>query len=220
MPIAVARSPPGILGAVNYIFDFDGTIADSMVAFIAVFNKNVRGTNNPLTPEEIEKLRGMSSRRAIRHAGVRWWQVPKLILQGIPDFHALLPTLETFDGLPETLQKLHERGDKLFIVTSNTAMSVEEFLQRHKLNSYFTALDTGSGLFKKAKHIRSVIKEHGLKRRETVYVGDETRDIQAARLARVKIVSVAWGFNNRQALERRRPNFLIDEPKELLEIKL
>lgn len=204
----------------NYIFDFDGTIADSLVAFIAIFNKNARNSDNPMTAEEIEKLRGMSSRKAIKMAGVRWWQLPKVIMHSIPDFHALVPTLKTFPELPETLQKLQARGDKLFIVTSNTETSVNEFLDRHKLAQYFSAIDTGAGVFSKASHIRNLMDRNNLKRRETVYVGDETRDIQAARLALVKVVSVTWGFNTAAILKRRHPNFLIDTPKQLLDIKL
>lgn len=204
----------------NYIFDFDGTLADSFVAMVAVYNKNIRNNENPLTPEEITRLRGMSSRRAIRSLGIHWWQIPKLLLRGLPDFKALLPTLDTFPGLPETLKTLHDRGDKLYIVTSNTGDSVEKFLHLHKVPDYFNDIESGAGIFKKAKHIRKLMRRHGLSRRQTVYIGDETRDIQAARLALVKVVSVTWGFNTRKVLKRMRPNFLIDNPKELLDIKL
>ena len=202
----------------NYIFDFDGTIADSLEALIAVYNKNIRDNKNPLTPEEIQALRGMSSRRALRHVGVRWWQLPKLLLHGMPDFRALIPQLRAFPGLPETLRALTERGDKLYIVTSNTRASVDEFLKLQSLEAYFTEIIAGAGVFNKAKYIRNLIKEHGLKRRETVYIGDETRDIQAARLAALKVVSVTWGFNTEKILKKRRPNFLIDRPEELLKI--
>ncbi len=204
----------------NYIFDFDGTLVDSLPAFIAVFNKNVRDGNNPLTAEQIENFRGMSSRKAISKLGVRWWQVPKLIIQGIPDFHALLPGLSPFKGLPEALHELHSRGDRLFIVTSNTRGSVESFLAQHKLGSYFTDIESASGIFNKSKHIRGLMRKYRLRRKESVYVGDETRDIHAARLAGIKPISVSWGFNTRKILSRQRPAYLVDEPNELLSISL
>jgi len=135
----------------NYIFDFDGTLADSFVAMVAVYNKNIRDADNPLTAEEIMRLRGMPSRKAIRSLGVRWWQIPKLLLQGLPDFKALIPTLSSFDKLPETLKTLHARGDKLFIVTSNTRDSVDKFLSLNEIPDYFVDIESGAGLFKKAK---------------------------------------------------------------------
>src|SRR5690349_8653927 len=113
----------------NFIFDFDGTLADSLEAMITVFNKNIRGEDSQLTSDEIQKLRGMSSRKALKSLGIRWWQLPKLIIKGLPHFRALIPSLKTFEELPETLQKLKGRGDKLYIVTSNTHESVEEFLK-------------------------------------------------------------------------------------------
>lgn len=206
----------------NYIFDFDGTIIDSLVAYIAVFNKNLRDADNPLSPEEIEELRGVSSRRALKKADVRWWQLPKLFVEGMADLHALMPGLKIFKDMPETIKTLHDRGDKLFIVTTrtNTEQSVRAILKREKIEDCFIAIDAGAGPFTKSKHIRKIINAYKLKRRQTVYVGDETRDIQAARLAGLKIVSVAWGFNTRKILKKWRPNFLIDKPSELLDIKL
>jgi len=204
----------------NYIFDFDGTIVDSLEAFIAVFNKHVRDNKDPLTGDEIEKFRSMSSRKAIRYAGVRWWQVPKLLVRGIPDFKALLPSLQTFEGLPEVIRKLHKRGDKLFIITSNTNESVETFLKLHKLDEYFTGKDTAVGLFNKASHIRNMIKVYKLAKSETIYIGDETRDIRAAKLALVSSVSVTWGFNNVAILKKYKPTFLIHRPEDLLKIEL
>lgn len=204
----------------NYIFDFDGTLADSLVAMISVYNKNIRGNKDPLTPEEILMLRNLPSRKALNKLGVHWWQIPKLIVRGLPDFKALIPTLGTFDGLPETLKAMHARGDKLFIVTSNTGDSVDKFLNLHEVPNYFIDIESGAGLFNKAKYIRKLMRRNDLKRRETVYIGDETRDIQAARLSGVKAVSVTWGFNTKMILKKRRPNFLIDRPKELLGIKL
>ena len=204
----------------NYIFDFDGTLADSFAAMLAVYNKNIRGTDNPLTPDEIQRLRGMISRKALRALGIRWWQLPKLLMKGLPDFKALIPTLGSFEHLPETLKIMHARGDKLFIVTSNTRDSVDKFLDLHEIPNYFEDIETGAGLFKKAKYIRKLMKRNGLVRKQTVYIGDETRDIQAARRAFIKIVSVTWGFNTRAILKKQRPSFLIDSPKELLKIEL
>ena len=204
----------------NYIFDFDGTLADSFAAMLAVYNKNIRGTDNPLTPDEIQRLRGMTSRKALRALGIRWWQLPKLLMKGLPDFKALIPTLGSFEHLPETLKIMHARGDKLFIVTSNTRDSVDKFLDLHEIPNYFEDIETGAGLFKKAKYIRKLMKRNGLVRKQTVYIGDETRDIQAARRAFIKIVSVTWGFNTRAILKKQRPSFLIDSPKELLKIEL
>src|SRR6185295_10102118 len=115
-----------------------------------------------LSPEEIEKFRGMTSRKAIRKLGVHWWQIPKLVVKGVPDFHALLPDLKPFTGLPAIITELHDRGDRLFIVTSNTQGSVTAFLKQHKIDKYFEAVESASGIFNKSKHIRILIRKYHL----------------------------------------------------------
>lgn len=202
----------------NYIFDFDGTIADTLPAFIAVFNKTVRGNEEPMTPAEIQALRGMPSRKALAKAGVRWWQIPRLIVEGIGDFHALIPTVQPFDGMPDVIRQLYARGDRLFIVTSNTRESVDTFLLNHDLDGFFVDIATSASLFNKARHIRRLMKKHGLSRRSTLYIGDETRDVRAARLAFIRPVSVSWGFNTRDILKKQRPTYLVDQPAQLLEL--
>lgn len=209
---------PVILKLVNYIFDFDGTLVDSMEAFIDIFNKNVRGKNNPLTLAEIDKYRGMSSRKAIRKMGIHWWQFPKILAEGVPEYHAKLASLKPFPNLSEVLKKLIERGDRLYIVTSNVHSSVETFIENNGLGAFFLGIETGYGLFKKGKAIKRLMKKYDLQRRDTVYIGDETRDQRAARQARVKIASVTWGFNDKEILTHRHPDYLLENPRDLLKI--
>ncbi|HLB58081.1 MAG TPA: HAD hydrolase-like protein, partial [Gammaproteobacteria bacterium] len=53
---------------------------------------------------------------------------------------------------------------------------------------------------------------------ETFYIGDETRDIQAAKKNHIYSIAVTWGFNNKKVLAAEKPDFLIDNPKELLAV--
>lgn len=50
-----------------------------------------------------------------------------------------------------------------------------------------------------------------------MYVGDEVRDIDAAKAVGLISVAVCWGFNSRFALEKAQPSFIADNPEELLE---
>ena len=51
-----------------------------------------------------------------------------------------------------------------------------------------------------------------------IYVGDETRDIEACKKVGVPIISVGWGFNTSANLKKHDPDYFIEDPKELLEI--
>jgi phosphoglycolate phosphatase len=78
----------------------------------------------------------------------------------------------------------------------------------------------GVGLFGKTGALRRAILTDKLRTTDCYYVGDEVRDIEAARRARVKIISVAWGYNAPEALQKRKPYALIKQPKDLAPLLL
>ena len=53
---------------------------------------------------------------------------------------------------------------------------------------------------------------------EVIYVGDETRDIEASKTIPIKVIAVSWGFNSAEALAKQNPDFLIQKPSELLKV--
>jgi CRISPR-associated protein Cas8b1/Cst1 subtype I-B len=66
--------------------------------------------------------------------------------------------------------------------------------------------------------IKKVIKKDNTKYEKIFYVGDETRDIEAAKKAGIQSIAVSWGYLSREILEKYKPDYIIDNPKELLDI--
>jgi phosphoglycolate phosphatase-like HAD superfamily hydrolase len=62
------------------------------------------------------------------------------------------------------------------------------------------------------------LRKESLNPEEVVYVGDETRDIEAAKKSQIKVIAVTWGFNSKQVLAAQNPDFLIDRPEELIKV--
>ena len=62
------------------------------------------------------------------------------------------------------------------------------------------------------------MKDKDLKLSEMIYIGDETRDIQAAKKAGIRSAAVTWGYNSRKALEAQSPDYLIHSPQELFHL--
>jgi len=50
---------------------------------------------------------------------------------------------------------------------------------------------------------------------EVAYVGDEVRDVEAAREVGVTSIAVSWGYAERAALTALEPSYLVNEPLEL-----
>ena len=57
-----------------------------------------------------------------------------------------------------------------------------------------------------------------LQKENILYVGDTIGDIEASRKAGIRVAAVTWGYNTKESLEAAKPDFLISQPEELLNI--
>ena len=69
-----------------------------------------------------------------------------------------------------------------------------------------------------AKALRRIIKQERIDRTRVLYVGDEMRDVAAAKKAKVAVAAVSWGFHTEALLRGLRPDAVLAEPSELMEL--
>ena len=117
--------------------------------------------------------------------------------------------------MPEALRELQALGYSLGIITSNTEVNVQIFLRSHGLE-FFDFVRCSSKLLGKARMIRSVIRRQHVRAADILFVGDETRDIEAAKKVGIRMAAVTWGYNSRRSLEAMKPDFVFENPGELV----
>lgn len=201
------------------IFDFDGTIADTFDAVLRITNElAVELGYKPTTPEDVQRLRNLDSREIIKQSGIPLFRLPFLMKRLKADLRREIPYLTPIEGMINALNYLKARGNSLGIVTSNSWDNVSAFLKIHGLERHFSFVYSGTTLFGKGRVINRILKQHNLDFQRVVYVGDETRDIEAAKKIQIKVVAVSWGFNAEEALLRQNPDFLIHHPDELIDV--
>ncbi|MDY6897564.1 MAG: HAD-IA family hydrolase [Cyanobacteriota bacterium] len=201
------------------IFDFDGTIADTVDALVSIANSLAVEFNfAPITPEEFLLLKNLTSREIFKYSGIPLFKIPFLLKKVKKELKNKIPELKPIQGIPEALLELKENGSRLGIITSNSKGNVKEFLKINNLDNFFEFVHTGVTIFGKTTIINNVLKQKQIKTQEVIYVGDETRDIEASKKAQIKICSVTWGFNSEEALAKENPDFLIHHPRELVEV--
>lgn len=120
-------------------------------------------------------------------------------------------------GLPEALSSLKGRGVKLGILTSNSKENVELFLESHGLSGHFDFVHGGSSIFGKGPVLKKLLRKLKLDPNTVDYVGDEARDVKAAKAARARAVAVTWGFNSPRLLSEAGPDVVLSHPSELVE---
>lgn len=202
----------------NLIFDFDGTIADTFPIYLKVMRDIHQEYNFRYIEEQnIELYRGMTAQEVLKYLGISKVHVPIVAKRVKADFSKLITHQTIFPHWASTFSELKNLGHSLFILSSNSENNIRSFLEKNRAN-HFDKIISYSSIFGKARVIKKMLKALSLCSEDTFYLGDETRDIEASKKIGIQIISVSWGYNNREALEKMRPNFLIDHPNELFEI--
>lgn len=210
--------PPGRNVAKAILFDFDGTIADTVDAGIAAFNALARERGFvEITPENASELRMKSPRGAMKALAVPLLRVPLVLRTLRSGVQLALPGLQPVAGMRAAILALRDRGYQLGIVTSNSEENVRAFLANNQLE-VFDFIQAGTGLFNKARKIKRLAAREGLKKDETVFVGDEIRDITAARRNGMAAVAVTWGINSREGLVAAGADYIVDTAEELVSL--
>jgi phosphoglycolate phosphatase len=199
------------------IFDFDGTIADSFDLVLDLFYEI---TKHPrFTPERIAEFRSTPSlRKAAKAVNITPRQVPLLLIKGRVRMGKRLNEVKPFRGIEPVLRSLHKDGHLLLVISSNSQHNVEAFLNSHGLTGYFDAIYGGVGLLGKASALRRVIRQNKIDHLNCFYVGDEVRDVLAAKHAHVRSIAVGWGYNDVSILRASEPLAVADRPSDLLTI--
>ncbi|MBD2692767.1 HAD-IA family hydrolase [Anabaena catenula] len=201
------------------IFDFDGTIADTVDALVTLANRLALEFGYvQITPNELALLRNLTSREIIKYSGISLFRIPFLVKKVKSELKDKIKDFQPIPGMKEVLIELKNQDFRLGIITSNSQENVTEFLNCHDLGYLFEFIHSGVTIFGKTTIINNVLRQRQIKPQSVIYVGDETRDIEASKKANIKVIAVTWGFNSAEALLKQKPDFLIDHPSELLEI--
>lgn len=200
------------------LFDFDGTLVDSLDVTIAAYNRIApRYRLKPILREELPRIRKLSARAAMQEHRVTFWKLPWIMRSMRSALHEHIDTLEPFAGIPSTLRALATRSHRLGILSSNSTRNIRRFLVQNDLE-LFEHVEGGSSMLGKARLLRKLMARHSLDPQGVLYVGDEARDIEAAHAAGVQSVAVSWGYADRAALAARTPTHLVDRPEDLLSL--
>lgn len=198
------------------IFDFDGTLADSLLLGLEGVNQLAERYKYPAF-HDTEYLRSKGVGQIIKEdLGLKWYQFPFYLRSLKRLLMPQIPKLELHQGIPEALRLLTTQA-RLFILTSNIEPAVRHVLDKYQLDC-FEAVYADTSLFKKHKKLNRLLQKHDLAPSGAIYIGDEVRDIHACQRIGMPIISVTWGFNNKEKLAEAEPDHIADSPEQLLQI--
>lgn len=209
----------------NYIFDFDGTVADTIGGIVATMQETFRiqGRDIP-SVEEIKGVIGLPLEGCMRGLGIA---VEGDVAELCATYRRIFPDIamsqiELFPDVKETLTELHNQGKRLAIATSRNKNSLTEMMKRHGVLDYFELLVSSSDGYapKPAPDmVLGILDRLGISDSETVVIGDTSFDIEMGNKAHCWTCAVTYGNHTREKLMTAQPNFIVDSFSEVLSCK-
>ena len=198
------------------MFDFDGTLADSLPWFLQVANQAAdKYKFKRLAESEIDTLRGYDARRVIKYLGVPAWKIPLIAryMRGLMLESA--GEISLFEGIDNLIKRLADKKVILAVVTANSYANVQRILGP-ELAARITYYECSVPMFGKSRRFRKILLASGVRREEALCVGDELRDSEAARRERIPFGAVSWGMTHVEALKAHAPHEVFSSVDEMI----
>lgn len=162
-------------------------------------------------------LRGRPNREIVKYLGVPAWKLPIIAADMRKRVAADIDKIRPFVGIHALLMGLAERGAYITVVTSNSEANVRNVLGPES-SRHVRQFECGASLFGKARKFKHAIKTSGIPLAHTLCVGDETRDIDAAKEIGVACAAVLWGYATPEILKAHTPNYVCETMDDVLRL--
>jgi phosphoglycolate phosphatase len=198
------------------IYDFDGTLADTLPYFISVFNRLAGRYRMPrIAPEQIDSLRGLEARQIIQRYKLPAW---KIAVAGF-DYRRMMKrdmhTISLFPGVDRLLQFVADQGAEQGMVSSNAKKIIQGVLGPYNA-SLIRYYECRASFSDKSKKIRKVLHKAGIEPQDAIYIGDEIRDIRAAHKVGMSFGAVTWGYTHAHALVAHKPMMVFNDVDDII----
>ncbi len=203
------------------VFDCDGTLVDSQHAIAHCMDHAF--AEHGLECPGLEKTRtiiGLSLPEAITHlarpavlnasliqAVTNSYKSAFFTLRQSPDFFEPL-----FPGVLEVIENLDQRGWLSGVATGKARRGLDAVLERNNLSRRFVTLQTCDNHPSKPhpSMLEAAMTETGTDPRNCAMIGDTSFDIEMGRAAGMLSIGVAWGYHERETLEKAGAHAVID----------
>ncbi|MGY3803885.1 HAD-IA family hydrolase [Pigmentibacter ruber] len=195
------------------VFDFDGVIVDSYNAILEVINEISRIKKIPSLSKE--DILNKSTKELIKDLKIRWFEIPKYYKLAKKVVHLNKDLIHLNPQIIEMFQYLNKDKIQLIILSSNSKNLIKDIIQKNLNYISFIEIIGDVSLFKKSKKIKEVMNKYKVNYNDIIYIGDEVRDIIAAKKVSISSIAVLWGKESEALLSKEKPNYIVKNGQEL-----
>lgn len=208
----------------TYIFDLDGTLLDTLDDLAAAVNYTLRTYGMPEhSRDDIRRFVGNGVRMLMTRAVPNGEQNPQFeeVFSTFRMYYMQhsLDTTHPYDGVPEMLAALKQRGCRLAVVSNKFDKATKELCRHFFADTIEVAVGEheAEGIHKKPAPdtVIEALSQLDVGRENAVYVGDSDVDLETAHNACLPCISVLWGFRDKEFLLAHCAKTFINHPNEL-----
>lgn len=208
----------------TYIFDLDGTLLDTLDDLAAAVNYTLRTYGMPEhSRDDIRRFVGNGVRMLMTRAVPNGEQNPQFeeVFSTFRMYYMQhsLDTTHPYDGVPEMLAALKQRGCRLAVVSNKFDKATKELCRHFFADTIEVAVGEheAEGIRKKPAPdtVIEALSQLDVGRENAVYVGDSDVDLETAHNACLPCISVLWGFRDKEFLLAHGAKTFINHPNEL-----
>lgn len=205
------------------IFDMDGTLIDSATDITLSIN-HVRthhyGLNNLSEQFVVDAINASERNLAFLFYETEHYDAKAKALFEEHYHTQCIQNVRAYEGISDVLHKLHSQGCILGVATNAPSKFAKRMLSHLQLFDYFTHIIGADNVqFPKPnpQMLEIHLEHHGFDatRDRAWMVGDNTKDMDAARNANISSIFAAWGFS-----ESGIGDYVVSDPLELSAIIL
>lgn len=192
------------------VFDLDGTLIESAPEIRHCLNLLLEEHGRPsVTLPQVERMIGNGVAKLLERGFEATGGMPDDVDAALARFIGIYndaPIAETpvYDGVPETLARLHAAGHVMAICTNKLYEPTVKILEGLGFARYFRAV-AGGDSFPVRKpdpgHLLGVLERLGAAREDAIMIGDSPNDIGCAIGAGVRSIALSYGYSNVPAAE-------------------
>lgn len=203
----------------NILFDLDGTITNSYEGIVNAVKFSLDKINFKYDESKLISFIGPPLKDSYMNLGFSE-QESKERIDDFRDYYFRkgMKEMYLYDGIVETIHKLHDKGYKIYLATSKVESSAKQILSDNNLLKYFSyaaGATMDQSRVEKEDVIAYLIDKTGIKPEESIMVGDRLHDIEGARLNNIKAIAAEYGFGNED--EYKNAVFVANKPADVYE---
>lgn len=206
------------------IFDLDGTLLDTVEDLAHACNHVLKEAGLPVYPVDRYRLFvGNGISRLIERAAPPEARSPEYIEElriRFIDYYTRHIDSRTrpYEGIPELLGRLDAAGIKLAVASNKFQSGTASLVTRFFPEIPFVAVlgqRQGVPVKPDPSIVEEIMRIAGVRREDTLYIGDSDVDMETAKNAGVESAGVVWGFRGEKELRESGADRIIRNPSDI-----